>query len=101
MSELPQMTYPKSPRLPFVGRRLFYGWGIVFVGAVNQFAQGLVGQGFSAYADLMRADFGWTKAVLAGPRSVTSVENSLLGPVSGWMIDRFDPRILVGAGMTV
>ncbi len=92
---------PKPVRLPLFGSRVFYGWGIVFVGAVNQFAQGLVGQGFSAYADLMRADFNWDRAVLAGPRSVTSVENSLLGPLSGWMIDRFDPRILVGAGMGV
>ena len=102
MSQIPgTATAPRTPRLPFIGRRLFYGWVTVFVGSINQFAQGLVGQGFSAYADVLSADFGWHKAVLAGPRSVTSVENSLLGPISGWMIDRFDPRILVGAGMSI
>ncbi len=102
MSQTPGgTTAPRTPRLPFVGHRFFYGWAIVFVGSVNQFAQGLVGQGFAAYADVLSGAFGWDKAVLAGPRSVTSVENSLLGPISGWMIDRFDPRILVGAGMTV
>jgi len=91
----------KLPRLPFVGSRVFYGWIIVFVGFVNQLAQGLVNQGFSAYADVLSVDFSWSRAVLAGPRSVTSVQNSILGPISGWMVDRFGPRVVVAAGMTI
>ncbi len=52
---------PNYPRLPFQGMRLFYGWIIVAVGFVNQLGQGLVNQGFSAYADMLSTDFGWSK----------------------------------------
>ena len=89
------------PRLPLLGTRVFYGWIVVFIGFVNQLAQGLVNQGFSSYADLLSRDFGWSKAVLAGPRSITSVQNSILGPISGHLVDRFGPRIVVGAGMAI
>ena len=94
-------TSSQTPRLPLLHPRFFYGWVIVAVGFVNQIAQGLVNQGFSAYADLISSDFGWSKAAMAGPRSITSVQNSMLGPLSGYMVDRFGPRIVVGAGMTI
>src|SRR5512136_2953064 len=94
-------TSAKTPHLPLLHARFFYGWVIVAVGFVNQIAQGLVNQGFSAYADLISSDFGWSKAAMAGPRSITSVQNSVLGPLSGYMVDRFGPRIVVGAGMTI
>ena len=91
----------KTPRLPYSGKRPFYGWVIVFVGFVTQIVQGLVSQGFSTYAPLLQQDFGWSKAVLAGPRSVTSVQSSLLGPVAGRLVDKFGPRIVVAAGVVV
>jgi MFS family permease len=91
----------RSGTLPYSGRRPFYGWVIVFVGFVSQAIQGLVVQGFSAYADLFHDEFGWSRATLAGPRSVTSVENSMLGPLSGFLLDRFGPRRVVAVGVTI
>jgi MFS transporter, OFA family, oxalate/formate antiporter len=91
----------RSDTLPYPGRRPFYGWVIVFVGFISQAIQGLVVQGFSAYADLLHTEFGWSRATLAGPRSVTSVENSLLGPLSGFLLDKFGPRRVVAVGVTV
>jgi len=79
--------------------KLFYGWVIVFVGFVSQLVQGLVNQGFSTYPDLLQKEFDWSKAALAGPRSVTSVQNSVLRPVTGFLVDRFGPRTVVAAGM--
>ncbi len=103
MTQLPNDsgTSPQAPRLPISQSKLFYGWIIVGVGFVNQVAQGLVNQGFSAYADVLSAEFGWSKAALAGPRSITSVQNSMLGPLTGFLVDRFGPRIVVGAGMSI
>ncbi len=74
---------------------------IVFVGFISQAIQGLVVQGFSSYTDLLHAEFGWSRAVLAGPRSVTSVQNSVLGPLAGWLIDRFGPRRIVAIGVVI
>lgn len=91
----------KPLRLPFLGTKVFYGWGIVFVGFVSQIIQGLVNQGFSSYTDLLSVQFGWSRAVLAGPRSVTSVQNSLLGPVTGSLVDRFGSRVIFRTGVVV
>jgi MFS family permease len=60
---------------------------------------------YGAYVTLLQAEFGWSKAALSGAFSMQQVENGLLGPVQGWLIDRFGPRlsmrlgvILLGAG---
>ena len=92
-------SVPKTERLPYSGKRPFYGWFIVLVGFVTQAAQGLVNLGFSTYPDLLQSEFGWSKAALAGPRSVTSVQNSVLGPITGWLVDRFGPRLVVATGI--
>jgi sugar phosphate permease len=91
----------KLPKINIFGKNIFYGWMIVAVGFVTQFIQGVVNQGFSSYADVMSVEFGWSKAALAGPRSVTSVQNSVLGPITGFLVDRFGPRVIVGAGVVI
>ena len=68
------------------------------VGMVAQFSQGISVQGFSSYLGPLQGDFGWSRALLAGPRSVTQVQNSVLGPVEGYLIDRFGPRKMVATG---
>jgi MFS family permease len=89
------------PQVPGVSKRLFYGWIIVSVGVVTQFFQGITAQGFTTYLDMLQKDFGWSKAVLAGPRSVTSVESSVIGPLSGWLVDKFGPRRMVTIGIFI
>jgi MFS family permease len=42
---------------------------------------------------LLQAEFGWSKAALSGAFSMQQVENGLLGPVQGWLIERFGPRL--------
>lgn len=39
--------------------------------------------------------------MLAGPRSVTQVESSVLGPLEGFLMDKFGPRVLVTAGVFI
>ncbi|MFC2009977.1 MFS transporter [Chloroflexota bacterium] len=74
---------------------------MVFVGQVTQFLTGVMHQGFPTYLSPLQAQFGWSKAVLAGPRSVTQVENSILGPIEGFLVDKFGPRILVAIGVFI
>lgn len=87
-------TAKKLPRYPWIGKRPFYGWVIVTVGALTQFTQGVVSQGFPTYLSYLQQEFGWGKAFLAGPRSITIIENSILGPIEGFLMDRLGPRIM-------
>ena len=99
MTETPQ--YLKPPRYPWIGKKPFYGWIIVAVGAVTQFFQGIASQGFTTYMGLLETEFGWTKAALSGPRSVTQVEGAITGPLEGFLVDRFGPRKVAAAGIFI
>lgn len=86
--------------------RFFYGWVIIAVGFSSQFFFGLSQQAFSTYLVPLGAEFGWSRAVLAGPRSLTQTQTALLGPLDGYLVDRFGPRrmmtigvLLLGLGM--
>ncbi|MBN2075485.1 MAG: MFS transporter [Dehalococcoidales bacterium] len=91
----------KPPRYPWIGKKPFYGWIIVSVGAVTQFFQGIASQGFTTYMGLLQAEFGWTKAALSGPRSVTQIEGAITGPLEGFLVDRFGPRKVAAAGIFI
>ncbi len=82
--------------------RHFYGWRIAAAGAGLQFLYAaLLLQAFGAYVAVLSDEFGWSKTVLAGGAAIQSVEGALLGPVLGWMVDRFGPRIMVQGGVLV
>jgi len=94
-------TKAKTPWYPWIGKRPFYGWIIVIIGAVTQFFQGIASQGFATYLGPLQTEFGWNKATLAGPRSVTQVEGAITGPLEGWLVDKFGPRKVVNAGIFI
>lgn len=79
---------------------VFYGWWIVAASAGIQMLQaGLMQQAYGAYVSVLRADFGWSTTALAFGYSLQPVQNGLLGPVQGWMIDRWGPRPVMRVGM--
>jgi MFS family permease len=78
----------------------YYGWWIVAAGFLNQgLSAALLQRSYGAYAALLQAEFGWSKAALSGAFSMQQVENGLLGPVQGWLIDRFGPRLSMRLGV--
>lgn len=91
----------KLPWFPWVGKRPYYGWVIVIIGGLTQFAQGITSQAFGTYFAPLQKEFGWSRAVLAGPRSITSFENAILGPIEGYLVDRLGPRVMVAIGTVI
>jgi sugar phosphate permease len=74
------------------------------VGAATglQFLQaGLVTQAFGAYLAVLSDEQGWSKTALSGAAALQQMEVALLGPVLGWLIDRFGPKVFVRAGVVV
>jgi sugar phosphate permease len=82
--------------------RLFYGWVMVATGAVIQLMTGgLLNQSYGAYVVVLAQDMGWSKTTLSAAFSLVRFESDLLGPVEGWLIDRFGPRAVMRAGLVI
>ncbi|MBX9727638.1 MAG: MFS transporter, partial [Sphingopyxis sp.] len=80
--------------------KYFYGWRVVFAGGTLQFFQSmLLNQAFGAYLAALVQDTGWSKTALSGAAALKSTESALLGPVLGWMVDRFGSQRIVRAGV--
>ena len=80
--------------------KIFYGWRIVVAGGALQLLQSmLLNQAFGAYLAALVADRGWSRTALAGAASLKSTEVAVLGPVLGWLIDRFGSQGIIRAGV--
>lgn len=81
---------------------IFYGWWIV-VGAfmIQSLNGGLFFQAFQAYFGHLRTDFGWTRTQVALAFSLSRAESGLLGPIQGWMVDRFGTRRILSFGIVL
>ncbi len=83
-------------------RPFFYGWWIVGAAIVCQaMPSGLLQQAFGTYVVLLQREYGWSRTTLAGAFAFMRVEEGLLGPFQGWMIDRFGPRNVMRVGTLI
>ncbi|HLF76957.1 MAG TPA: MFS transporter [Dehalococcoidia bacterium] len=99
MAQRPQLG-DRGALLKARADKLYYGWWIVAAGFVNQaIAAALLQRSYGAYVVLLREEFGWSKAALSGAFSMQQVENGILGPIQGWLIDRFGPRLSMRVGV--
>ena len=76
--------------------KIEFGWWVAIAGAFNMFLSS--GPTFQAASVLFKAiedEYGWSRALISGVASFGRFGGALLGPVEGWMTDRF------GAGKMV
>ena len=82
--------------------KIFYGWRIVIAGGALQFLQNLLlNMAFGAYVAVLVEERGWSKTALAGAAAMKSTESAILGPVLGWMLDRFGAQGLIRTGIVL
>ncbi|MFT5102221.1 MAG: OFA family oxalate/formate antiporter-like MFS transporter [Planctomycetaceae bacterium] len=82
------------------GRQVFYGWLIVGACLVIQWlASVLWMNSYGVYAIKLQHEFGWSMTVLAGAFAMIRLESGLLGPIQGWMADRYGPRFVMLLGI--
>ncbi|HBH04612.1 MAG TPA: hypothetical protein DDZ42_22320, partial [Candidatus Rokubacteria bacterium] len=80
--------------------RIFYGWWIVAAGfGLETLIGALLFHAYGAYVVLLREEFGWSKTMLSAAFSMSRAESGMLGPLQGWLTDRFGPRALIRVGM--
>ena len=79
--------------------RIFFGWWLVGAGFFVQILQSaalFLSQG--AYLVELQTTFNWSRSQIAAAFSMLRLESGLLGPIQGWMIDRFGPRPVMQLG---
>lgn len=87
---------------PWHPRLVFYGWWIVAAGFGLEVLVGLLlFHVYGAYVVLLQREFGWSKTVLSAAFALARAESGMLGPIQGWLTDRFGPGALIRVGMAV
>jgi len=96
--DVPQTTSEESPKK----RRFFYGWWLLGGGTVVMMLQGgLYAYGFPAFFLPLAATLDTSRGALSLAFSFTRLESSLLGPLEGYLIDRFGPRGIMYVGFAI
>lgn len=82
--------------------KVFYGWWIVgAVFLISAYASGVISYGFTAIFEPIADEFSWSYAQVSFAASIRGLENGLLAPLVGFLIDRYGPRKPVFAGITL
>src|SRR3972149_1247583 len=83
-------------------RGLFYGWWIVAGGVgIQVLIAAALNQSYGAYVVILKEQFGWGKRGFSGAYAIQQMESGLLGPIQGWLLDRFGPRRVMRAGIVL
>src|SRR5262245_26975418 len=82
--------------------RIFYGWWITAAGAIMQgLVAVLLNQSFGTYAKILSDEVQWSKTLFSAAFARARVETGCLGPIEGWLIDRFGPRTIMRFGVVL
>ena len=84
----------------FATGRVFFGWYIVSGGIVVQILLGgLVMHATGFYVAALKEEFAWSATLFGIALAMTRIEAGALGPLQGWAIDRFGPRMMMRFGI--
>lgn len=83
-------------------RKIFYGWHLVGLSVALLTLMALtVFQGLGTFMVALERQFGWSRTSLSGAFSLARVEGAILGPVEGYLIDRFGNRFMILTGYAI
>jgi MFS family permease len=92
------MNIPRV-RLP---QNYFYGWTLVGVAAfVMVIGTVPLFQGMTAWFVVLEREFAWSRTQLSIAFSLSRVEGSIMGPISGYLIDKLGSRRMVIIGLVI
>ncbi len=82
--------------------KIFFGWWTVVAGSLIAFwAHGYYAYGMSALFKPIASELGFTRAVTSVASSIGRAEGGVEGPLTGWITDRFGPRLIIIVGVFV
>ena len=94
------MTHGSGPLTRL--RAPFYGWWMVALTIViNGMGSGPIWSGVGIWVKALEGPMGWSRTQLTGAFSLAQLEGSFIGPVLGYLTDRFGSRRMVLTGMLI
>ena len=84
------------------GRRIYYGWIVVGVTVMALLVSSGIRSAPGVLIVPLELDMDWGRTLIATAVSVGLLLFGFAGPLAGWLVDRFGPRIVmvVGLGLT-
>ena len=80
--------------------RIFYGWWIVLGGMLGMFlSAGFNFHGLNAFVIPVSTTYGVSLAAVTTVLSVARIETAFIGPLEGYLVDRFGPRLMMFIGV--
>jgi MFS family permease len=81
---------------------LYYGWWIVIASMCAMLiASTFYWQGFSVFFLPLQNEFNTSRAGLSGAIALSQLEGGMMGPVGGYLVDRFGPRRMMLIGVSI
>ena len=81
---------------------IYYGWWIVLASmSVLVVGSGFYWQGFGVFFLSLQEEFNTNRAALSGAIALSQLEGGMMGPVGGYLVDRFGPRRMITFGAIV
>ena len=78
---------------------IFYGWWIVLASmSVLVIGSGFYWQGFGVFFLSLQEEFSTNRAALSGAIALSQLEGGMLGPLGGYLVDRYGPRRMITIG---
>ncbi len=81
---------------------IFYGWWIALSAMiVLSMGAGFYWLGFGVFFLPLAMEFNTNRTALSGAMSIAQLEGGLLGPIDGYLVDRFGPRRMMVIGVSI
>ncbi len=83
-------------------RGVFYGWYLVGVASMMLTLMSLtVFQSTGTYFVALNREFGWSRTLLSGGFAFSRIQGAAIGPIEGFLIDRFGNRTMFIVGFSM
>ncbi|MBI4289459.1 MAG: MFS transporter [Chloroflexi bacterium] len=83
---------PQSGKHPFP---FFYGWAIVAAASATIGLTAGISNAQGVFVKPLQAEFGWTRATVAGALAISNIIAAILAPFMGQLADKYGPRAMI------